>query len=381
MTLKKNHYAVNDCVEAMAPYQAGKPIEELGRELGLPVKDIVKLASNENPLGFSPKVKEALIEQLTQSPVSELGRYPDANAFDLKAALAEHYQLDSDCITLGNGSNDLLELISLAFLDHSKSCAYSQYAFLVYRLSTQARGAKHIQVPAKHYGADLEAMFESIQDDTSVVFLANPNNPTGTYLEAQAIEAFLQKVQDTYQQQVLVVLDEAYTEYLRPEQRYDSIAWLKKYQNLVILRTFSKAYGLAGLRVGFALANRTITDYLNRVRQPFNVNILAQRAAIAALNDKDFLQKSFELNQAGLAYLSQAFDKLGLEYVPSATNFILVQTGPDTANINQQLLQKGLIVRPVAGDGLPEHLRVSVGLPAENERFIQALSEILSTTK
>lgn len=360
-------------VLAIAPYQAGKPIEELAREFGLDPASIIKLASNENPLGCSGRVRDALCEA---SAVLQ-GRYPDANGYDLKAVLAARYQVPMNWLTLGNGSNDLLELASLALLDEGTSAVYAAHAFVVYRLATQARGARHVMVAARDYGHDLDAMFDAIAEDTSMVFIANPNNPTGTFLPADRIEAFLERVQTQYGEQVTVLLDEAYNEYLEPEARFDSAQWVHRFSNLIVTRTFSKAYGLAGLRVGYALAQERLTDLLNRVRQPFNVNILAQVAAVVALGDQDFLQQTYVMNRAGRAQLSEAFRVMGLDFVPSHTNFILVHVG-DAARINQALLHRGVIVRPVAGDGLPEHLRVTVGLPEENARFIAALTDILA---
>jgi histidinol-phosphate aminotransferase len=280
---------------------------------------------------------------------------------------------------LGNGSNDILELVALALLERGTSAVYAQHSFAVYRLATQARGARHIVVPARDYGHDLDAMLAAIADDTRVVFIANPNNPTGTFLPAAQIQAFLEQVRARHGQRVVVVLDEAYNEYLDPELRFDSVAWVREFPNLVVSRSFSKAYGLAGLRVGFATAQAALTDLLNRVRQPFNVNTLAQAAAVAALQDADFLGRSYRVNKEGKAQLYQAFDALKVRYVPSYGNFVLVHVG-DAPRINLELLKRGVIVRPVAGDGLPEWLRVSIGLPEENTRFITALTEILRTS-
>lgn len=355
----------------IAPYQAGKPIDELAREFGLDPESIIKLASNENPLGIPDSAKRAMAQV-----IAGLGRYPDPNGFDLKAALAEQYRVPSAWITLGNGSNDLLELISLALLEQGDAVVYAQHAFAVYQLATQARGARHIVVPARDYGHDLDAMLGAIDDETRLVFIANPNNPTGTFLNATQIDSFLSQVEQRYGERVTVVLDEAYTDYLDPELRFDSARWVEQYPNLIVTRTFSKAYGLAGLRVGFALAQPRLTDLLNRVRQPFNVNSLAQAAAIAVLHDRDFLQQSYELNRQGKQKLEQEFTRLGLTYVPSYGNFVLVRVG-DAARINTELLKRGIIVRPVVGDGLPEWLRVTIGLPAENQAFIDALADIL----
>ncbi len=373
MSSKDSALVAPSHVSAIAPYQPGKPIEELAREYGLDPAGIVKLASNENPLGM-PASAQAAIAQA----VAGLGRYPDAAGFELKAALSERYGVQQDWLTLGNGSNDILEIVALALLEPGASVVYSRHAFVVYRLATQARGARHVMVPTHDLGHDLNAMLEAIAPDTRLVYIANPNNPTGTFLSRETIETFLAAVASRHGTRVTVVLDEAYNEYLEPEQRFDSVALVRKYPNLLVSRTFSKAYGLAGLRVGFAVAQPALTDLLNRVRQPFNVNSLAQVAAIAALKDTEFLERSFQVNREGKVQLQTAFDHLKLTYVPSYANFVLVKVG-DAARINLELLRRGVIVRPVAGDGLPEWLRVSIGLPEENARFISALTEILGS--
>ena len=373
MSSKDSALVAPSHVSAIAPYQPGKPIEELAREYGLDPSGIVKLASNENPLGM-PASAQAAIAQA----VAGLGRYPDAAGFELKAALSARYGVPQDWLTLGNGSNDILEIVALALLEPGVSVVYSRHAFVVYRLATLARGARHIMVPTRDLGHDLDAMLDAIAPDTRLVYIANPNNPTGSFLSREAIEAFLAAVAGRHGTRVTVVLDEAYNEYLEPELRFDSVALVRRYPNLLVSRTFSKAYGLAGLRVGFAVAQPAITDLLNRVRQPFNVNSLAQVAAIAALKDTEFLERSFQVNRDGKAQLQTAFDRLGLTYVPSYANFVLVKVG-DAARINLELLKRGVIVRPVAGDGLPEWLRVSIGLPEENARFIDALTEILGS--
>ncbi|CAB3687629.1 Histidinol-phosphate aminotransferase [Paraburkholderia graminis C4D1M] len=360
-------------VRAIAPYIAGKPISEVAREFGLDEAKIVKLASNENPLGMPESAQRAMAQA-----ASELGRYPDANAFELKTALSERYGVPSDWITLGNGSNDILEIAAHAFVEKGQAIIYAQYSFAVYALATQGLGARAIVVPAVKYGHDLDAMLAAITDDTRLIFVANPNNPTGTFIEGPKLEAFLDKVP----RHVAVVLDEAYTEYLPAEKRYDSIEWVRRYPNLLVSRTFSKAFGLAGLRVGFAIAQPELTDLLNRLRQPFNVNTLAQAAAIAALNDQAFLEKTAALNAQGYRRLTEAFDKLGLEYVPSDGNFVLVRVGNDDAagnRVNLELLKQGVIVRPVGNYGLPQWLRVTIGLPQENEAFIAALEKTLAT--
>jgi histidinol-phosphate aminotransferase len=359
-------------VRAIAPYQAGKPIAEVAREFGLDEASIVKLASNENPFGVPESSKQAMAVA-----VAELGRYPDANGFDLKAALSKRYDVPAEWITLGNGSNDILEIAAHAFVQSGQSVVYSQYSFAVYALATQGVGARAIVVPAKAYGHDLDAMAASIDADTRLVFIANPNNPTGTFIPPAEIEAFLQRVPAN----VVVVLDEAYNEFLTPEQQFESAQWVRKYPNLMVSRTFSKAYGLAGLRVGFAIAQPALTDLMNRIRQPFNVNSLAQAAAIAALNDKQFLEQGARNNAAGYQQFVEAFEEMGLEYVPSFGNFVLVRVGDDDqagARVNLALLKQGVIVRPVGNYGLPQWLRISIGLPQENAVFLAALKKALA---
>jgi histidinol-phosphate aminotransferase len=360
-------------IRAIAPYQPGKPISELAREMGLDEKRIIKLASNENPLGVSPKAKAAIKKE-----IAGLGRYPDGNAFELKAALSRRYGVPQECIVVGNGSNELLEMAAGAFLEPGRSAVYSQHAFAVYPLATQARGARSIVVPAKNYGHDLPAMLAAIAPETRVVFIANPNNPTGTFVPGRELEEFLARVP----RDVAVVVDEAYTEYLPPELRYDSIAWLKTHPNFILTRTFSKVYGLAGLRVGFGLMHPRVADLLNRVRQPFNVNSLALAAAVAALGDRKFVAKSHKMNRAGMARLERGFRKLGLESIPSVANFVSVcvprRNGmPRAGTVYESLLRQGVIVRPVAGYGMPDHLRVTVGTPKENEKFLKALRAAL----
>ncbi len=360
-------------IRAIAPYQPGKPIAELAREMGLEQAKIVKLASNENPLGLSPKARAAI-----EAVVPELSRYPDGNGFDLKTALAARYGVPMAGIVLGNGSNDVLEMVASALLGPGRAAVYSEHAFAVYPLATQARGARGIVVPANRYGHDLPAMAKAIDAETRIVFIANPNNPTGTFLAAAEIDAFLRAVPP----HVAVVIDEAYNEYLPAAARYDSIAWIARHRNLILTRTFSKAYGLAGLRVGFALCDERIADLLNRVRQPFNVNNLALVAAAAALGDDAFVRRSHDLNLAGMTQLTAGFEHLGLAWIPSCGNFVAVEI-PRAAGVSRaeavfrHLLREGVIVRPVAGYGMPDHLRVTVGLAAENERFLSALAAAL----
>jgi histidinol-phosphate aminotransferase len=351
-------------VRSIAPYQPGKPISELAREFGLKEEGIVKLASNENPRGIGPRTRAAI-----DAALADVARYPDGNGYALKLALSKRYGVDLGGIVLGNGSNDVLELVALAFLGPGRAAVYSQHAFAVYPLATQARGARQIVVPAKDFGHDLEAMAKAIDDETYVVWIANPNNPTGTLARAEALEAFLRRVPE----RVIVVLDEAYNEYLAPELRADTVKWLKRHPNLVVTRTFSKAYGLAGLRVGYALAHPTVADVMNRVRQPFNVNSIALAAAAAALDDMEFVARSYAGNLDGLKQLEEGARSLELGYIPSHGNFLTIRVGK-AAEVYKRLLRRSVIVRPVAGYGLPEHLRVTVGTAQENEKFLNALS-------
>jgi histidinol-phosphate aminotransferase len=357
-------------IRAIAPYQPGKPIAELERELG--ITGIVKLASNENPLGASPRAVAAMHEA-----IKTIAQYPDGNGFELKDALARRYGVAHASLVLGNGSNDLLELASRAFLAPGDVVIYSAHAFAVYALATQAVGARGVTVAAKEFGHDLEAMLKAaVQHKAKMVFIANPNNPTGTYLTAEALQNFLQALPAN----ILVVLDEAYNEYLPVAQRYDSVGWLAKYPNLIISRTFSKAYGLAGLRVGYAIAHEQITDMMNRVRQPFNVNSIAQAAAVAALQDTEFVRETFELNQRGMRQITAGLGKLGLSYIPSYGNFISFRIGGATA-MYRRLLELGVIVRPIANYDMADYLRVSIGLETENDKFLSALAQALGETK
>ncbi len=366
-------------IRRMTPYVPGKPIDELAREYGLVESDIVKLASNENPRGPSPKARQAIADA-----AAGVTRYPDGNGFVLKQALARRFGVALEEIVLGNGSNDILELATQAFLRPGDHAVYSQHAFAVYPLATQARGATGIEVPAHDLGHDLPAMRSAIAANptTRIVFIANPNNPTGTWIPPAALKAFIASVPAD----VLVILDEAYDEYLEPAQQANSAAWIGEHRNLLVSRTFSKAYGLAGLRVGFGIGDRFLVDMLNRVRQPFNVNALALAAATAALDDKDYVTESARLNRAGLAQLAKGFDELGVAYVPSHGNFVLARVVDSSGTgrkcnamaIYERLLRQGVIVRPVGNYGLPDYLRITVGLPHENTRLLAALKTALA---
>ncbi|WP_434458532.1 histidinol-phosphate transaminase [Stutzerimonas urumqiensis] len=357
-------------VQKLSPYVPGKPVEALARELDLDPASIVKLASNENPLGPSLRVLDAI-----RAALPELTRYPDGNGYRLKRALADRYGLELEQITLGNGSNDILELVARAYLAPGLNAVFSAHAFAVYPIATQAVGASCNVVPARDWGHDLPAMLKAIDANTRVVFLANPNNPTGTWFGADALAEFLAAVPD----HVLVVLDEAYIEYASGNELPDGLEFLARHPNLLVSRTFSKAYGLAALRVGYALSSPRIADVLNRVRQPFNVNSLALSAACAALEDQAYLARSRAQNDAGMAQLEAGCRELGLSWIPSRGNFIAIDFGRDAAPIDRALLRAGVIVRPVAGYGMPTFLRVSIGTEAENARFLGALRQVLAT--
>ncbi|MGP9636618.1 histidinol-phosphate transaminase [Psychrobacter sp. AOP3-A1-26] len=360
-----------DSILELAPYQTGKPIEELTREYG--VSDVVKLASNENPIGCSPQVTLAITEQLGQ-----LSRYPDGNGYYLKQALADFNEVDVEQITLGNGSNDLLDILARSFAGADDAIVYSQYAFIIYPMLAKMQGAMGIEVPANRFGHDLKAMSQAVQDNpnTKMVFIANPNNPTGTQLEHKELREFVASVPSS----VLIVLDEAYIEY-SPES--NNRALLDEFGNVVIVRTFSKAYGLAGLRVGYALSSVAVADLLNRIRQPFNVSRVALAAAAAALTDQDFIEKVSSTNQGQRRWLEKQFDALGLGFVKSHANFVMVEIEVEmedvtAAVIHQALLEQGVIVRPLDAYGLPNWLRVTVGVAEDNTRLIDTLRSILT---
>jgi histidinol-phosphate aminotransferase len=355
-------------VRRITRYLPGKPISELAREFGLEEASIIKLASNENPRGPSPAVRKAIA-----AATEELCRYPDGNGFALKAALAARYAVDPEQIVLGNGSNDILELVTQAFLQPGDHAVYSRHAFAVYPLATQARGGIGIEIAARDFGHDLPSMRRAITATTRIVFVANPNNPTGTWIPPDELEAFIASVPEN----TLVVLDEAYNEYLPPADHAPSAAWVGTYPNLIVSRTFSKAYGLAALRVGYGIMHLKVADMLNRVRQPFNVNALAQAAALTALADTAYVEESHRLNREGMKLLEEGLAARGIGFVPSRGNFLLVKVG-DGGKIYERLLAQGVIVRPVANYGLPEYLRVTIGLPAENRRFLAALEAALA---
>ena len=358
-------------VQGLRPYQPGKPIDELARELGLNEKDIVKLASNENPVGPSPKALAAI-----QTELEELTRYPDGAGFELKKTLCDKFSVRPEQITLGNGSSDILDFITRVFVNDGDNVVVSQHAFAIYGLVAKMVGAETIVAPAKNFAHDLDAMLAAINDKTRIVFVTNPNNPTGTWIREDELVAFLDKVPE----RVLVLLDEAYFEYVEHADYPNGIELLSQYPNLVVTRTFSKAYGLASLRVGYGVSSPELADLLNRVRPPFNVNSFALAAAKAALLDKDYVAESVAANNHGMAYLEGEFNRLGLSFIPSVGNFICVKMpeGIDAMAVNDGLLQLGVIVRPVANYEMPEYLRVSIGIKAENQAFIAALEKVLT---
>lgn len=359
-------------VRGLRPYQPGKPIDELERELG--IQDIIKLASNENPLGPSPKAIAA-----AQQALADCWLYPDGNGFALKQALSEKLDVPMDSITLGNGSSDILDFAVRAFVTPADEVMFSEHSFAVYPILTQAAGAKATVVPAKDWGNDLAAMKARITDHTRLVFIANPNNPTGTWLPGEALEAFIRDLP----RRTLALVDEAYFEYashpaMGAQDYPDTLRWVQKYPNLIVARTFSKAYGIAGLRVGYGVSHPDVADLMNRVRPPFNVNNAALAAATAALADTDHLARTQETNTAGMRQLEAGFKAMGLGFIPSVGNFVCVDVGRPAAPVYDALLREGVIVRPVANYGLPNHLRVTVGRPEENERFLAALEHVLA---
>ena len=348
-------------VATLSPYEPGKPEDELKRELNL--SQIVKLASNENPMGCSPKA----LARLSQ-PVN-LARYPDGSAYELKQKLANKLSVSSEQITIGNGSNDVLELLVRAFVSSDDKVVISQHAFAVYFLTSKAVNAKIERVAARNWGHDLTAMAQQAQN-AKMVFVANPNNPTGSYADAKSIQNFLQQLPDT----TIAIIDEAYFEYVDVEDHCSALEWLQDFPNLVITRTFSKAYGLAGLRIGYCVSSSSIADLLNRVRQPFNANTQAQHAAIEALADDDFVNKSVILNRQQKHVLYKAFEKLGLNYLQSQGNFVCVEV-TNELQVYQKMLEQGVIVRPVGNYQMPGWLRFTVGLEHENQCAIDALAK------
>ncbi len=361
-------------VQGLHPYQPGKPIEELQREFGL--SEIIKLASNENPLGSSPKGRDA-----AQAVIGGLNIYPDDIGFGLRQTLATQLKVSPDMVTLGSGSSDVIDMVSRSFLQPGKNAVFSAHAFAMYSIYTQASGATAkiaAALPADHasmpYGHDLNALADQVDANTAVVFIANPNNPTGGWLDKGSLKSFIAALRED----IIVVLDEAYFEYVQHSNFPDGVSWVNEFPNLIVTRTFSKIYGLAGLRVGYGICSAELTSVINRVRHPFNVNSAALAAADAALDDHDFLKRSIENNANGFQQLSAACEAQGLAFIPSVANFLCIDMGREAAPIFDALLREGVIVRPVGNYALPNHLRVTIGTKKENTRFINALEKVLT---
>lgn len=356
-------------IAKLQPYQPGRPIEEIARNLNIDAKNIIKLASNENPLGISPMVKEALIKTLKST---EISRYPDGDAFTTKRAISDYYRISPKRLTFGNGSNELLEIIAHTFVNPNDEIIYSQYAFIVYPIVAQIISCSVKEITAINYKHDLKGMANAISDKTRLIFIANPNNPTGTFCTEEEIKKFLDRIPSN----IVVVLDEAYTEFVDPNCRIDSFSLLENYDNLIVLRSFSKAFSLAAFRFGIAFSSEKIISYINRVRQPFNTNTLSQIAAATALKDKEFLNRTVENNNQGMKYLSSELERLNIDYIPSKANFITIQH-PQSDKLNSFLLSKGLIVRPLGMYKMHHFIRVSIGTESENKFFIKLLKEFL----
>ena len=359
---------VNPGIASLNPYQPGKPIEELTRELG--ITDAIKLASNENPRGPGPRTLEAL-----KGPLETLSRYPDGGGYRLKQALARHLGVAPAQLTLGNGSNDVLDLAARIALTPGREAIVAEHAFVVYRLAVASCGCALVEVPAVDYGADLDGFLAAVTDETAIIFLANPNNPTGTWVDEDRVVRFLEELPE----RIWVVLDEAYAEYVDAPGYPDGLALQRRYPNLIVTRTFSKIHALAALRIGYSVSTPEVADLLNRARQPFNINALALAGAEAAIADQEFVATSRAMNFEGMRALTAGIEALGLPYIPSVANFVTVEVGPEAALVYEALLKEGVIVRPVAEYGLPGHLRVSIGLPAENERFLTTLARVLAS--
>jgi histidinol-phosphate aminotransferase len=359
---------VNQDLKGVPTYQPGRPIEEVARELDLPATDIIKLASNENPLGPSPAALSAM-----QKVLAHLNLYPDGNAFHLKQKLAAKLDVQPANLILGNGSNEIIEFVGHAYMAPGVEVVVSQYCFAVYPLVTKLFGANLITVPAKHYGHDLSAMLKAITAQTRVVFVANPNNPTGTLAPPKDLTHFVEQVPED----VLLVLDEAYFEFLDDPADFVALIRRNAKPNLLLMRTFSKIYGLAGVRLGYGIGHPDLVTLLEKVRQPFNINSIAQVAALAALDDTQHVHRTRENNAHGLQFFSEAFRRMKLEFVPSAANFVLVRVG-DGQRVFETMQKQGVIVRPMGGYQLGGWIRITVGMPAENERCLKALSAALA---
>lgn len=353
-------------IEKLVPYPPGKPIEELEREMG--ITGSIKLASNENPLGPSPLAIQAIKKNL-----KKLNRYPDGSGYYLKSKLSSIFDLPQSQIVIGNGSNELIELIIRTFLTPGEHVIQASPTFLVYEKIVTGAGGKMISVPLSNFGIDLKAVLGAITSKTKVIFINNPNNPTGSILKKDEMTEFLKSIP----KDIIIVLDEAYMEFVSDQETANGLDLFKYNPLIIVLRTFSKLYGLAGLRIGYGFASEEIIDYMNRVRQPFNANTLAQAAATAALDDTEFVSNTLETIRDGLSYLYKSLDKLGVEYIPTQTNFFLIKVPMGARKTYQRMLREGVIVRSMDSYGLEDYIRVNVGLPEENERFINTFKRIL----
>jgi len=361
-----DHYA-NRFVCDLVAYEPGKPIDETARELGLDPTQIVKVASNENPLGPSPLAKIAMREAIEEAHI-----YPDGGGYRLRSAIADSFGMDLANVVLGNGSNEIIELLCHTFLNQDAELIAAKHAFVVYKLMATLFGAKYVEVPDPGFVHDLDAMADAITDKTRLVFIANPNNPTGTMVDQAAIDRFMARVPE----HVIVVFDEAYFEF--PDSPPDTLRYVREGRNVCVLRTFSKIHGLAALRVGYGLASKGVATLLQKARQPFNVNAIAQAGALAALADIEHIEKTRAANRAGMAFYEAALAERGLEYVPSFANFLLIKTG-DGDRIFREMLKQGVIVRAMSSYKLPDWVRISIGTEAQNHRCLEVLDSVLAT--
>ena len=361
---------VRENILEIEPYPPGKPIKEVERELG--IGEVVKMASNENPLGPSPQAVKAM-EQI----LMEVNLYPDGNAYYLKRALAAHLEVKEENIILGNGSDEIIRMISETFLNEGEEAIMGEPAFLIYRMAVKAMKGQCRLVTLKDFTHDLTAMAQTINEKTKLIFIANPNNPTGTMVTAETVDSFMKEVPED----VIVIFDEAYYEYIERDDFPQTLNYLRERRNVITLRTFSKIYGLAGLRIGYGIAREELIREMNRVRQPFNTNSLAQIAALAALEDREHVKKSRKTNREGKKLLYEELDRLQVSYVPSEANFILVDIDGDGKTVSRELMREGIIVRPMGMYDLPGFIRVTVGTDEQNKRFIKALQKVTSKMK
>jgi histidinol-phosphate aminotransferase len=360
-------YEVPKYITDLVPYPPGKPIEEVEREYG--IKGPIKLASNENPLGPSPRAQEAICKAL-----SSIHRYPDGSCYYLKKKLSQFIGVSPEEIVVGNGSDDLIEFLIRVFVRPGREVITSRPSFLVYTKMVQVVGGTNVVIPLSDYHHDLEAISQAVTPKTRLIFLDNPNNPTGSTIHQEDFDAFLKRLPD----HLLVVMDEAYIDFARTKDTPRGTDYINRDERVIALRTFSKSYGLAGLRVGYGVMNKRVAAYLDRIRQPFNVNSLAQVGAIAALDDHGHLENTLNTVWQGMDFLTEALEKMGLKVMPSDTNFILVDIGRDAQTVYERMLRQGVIIRTMSVYGLPNHIRITVGLPEENSRCIEALQKALS---